>query len=134
MKKKLKNTKKYSYNWQPYNGYDKFEYDLVLKSGTIVENCFAETKGVFTSYSDYHEDMEFNEDEIAEIRFSANPKLDINQILTAKDVGIKPKPVISAKKYTVVNDEVKKLVFKIQRNDPCSCGSGKKYKNCCLKS
>jgi len=22
---------------------------------------------------------------------------------------------------------------KIGRNDPCSCGSGKKYKNCCLK-
>ena len=23
---------------------------------------------------------------------------------------------------------------KIGRNDPCPCGSGKKYKNCCLKS
>lgn len=23
---------------------------------------------------------------------------------------------------------------KIQRNDPCPCGSGKKYKNCCLDS
>ncbi|MBS0271843.1 MAG: SEC-C domain-containing protein [Proteobacteria bacterium] len=22
---------------------------------------------------------------------------------------------------------------KIGRNDPCSCGSGKKYKKCCLK-
>ncbi|CDZ81239.1 preprotein translocase subunit SecA [Candidatus Rubidus massiliensis] len=22
---------------------------------------------------------------------------------------------------------------KIGRNDPCSCGSGKKYKNCCLQ-
>ena len=22
---------------------------------------------------------------------------------------------------------------KIGRNDPCPCGSGKKYKNCCLK-
>lgn len=24
--------------------------------------------------------------------------------------------------------------YKIGRNDPCPCGSGKKYKNCCLKS
>jgi uncharacterized protein YecA (UPF0149 family) len=24
-------------------------------------------------------------------------------------------------------------VFKIGRNEPCPCGSGKKYKNCCLK-
>ena len=23
---------------------------------------------------------------------------------------------------------------KIGRNDPCPCGSGKKYKNCCLSS
>jgi uncharacterized protein YecA (UPF0149 family) len=23
---------------------------------------------------------------------------------------------------------------KIQRNDPCPCGSGKKYKNCCMNS
>ena len=22
---------------------------------------------------------------------------------------------------------------KIQRNDPCPCGSGKKYKQCCMK-
>ena len=24
--------------------------------------------------------------------------------------------------------------YKIGRNDPCPCGSGKKYKNCCLKT
>lgn len=24
--------------------------------------------------------------------------------------------------------------YKIGRNDPCPCGSGKKYKNCCLAS
>ena len=24
-------------------------------------------------------------------------------------------------------------MVKIGRNDPCSCGSGKKYKNCCMK-
>lgn len=24
------------------------------------------------------------------------------------------------------------MTQKIGRNDPCSCGSGKKYKNCCL--
>lgn len=26
-----------------------------------------------------------------------------------------------------------KRVKKIGRNDPCPCGSGKKYKNCCGK-
>lgn len=29
---------------------------------------------------------------------------------------------------TIVNE------IKIGRNDPCSCGSGKKYKNCCGKN
>ena len=29
--------------------------------------------------------------------------------------------------------EQKPYVRKIQRNDPCACGSGKKYKNCCEK-
>ena len=29
---------------------------------------------------------------------------------------------------TVVNNEPK-----VGRNDPCPCGSGKKYKNCCGK-
>ena len=24
--------------------------------------------------------------------------------------------------------------MKLSRNDPCSCGSGKKYKHCCLNS
>ncbi|OGX23349.1 MAG: hypothetical protein A3K54_00090 [Omnitrophica WOR_2 bacterium RBG_13_44_8] len=23
---------------------------------------------------------------------------------------------------------------KVQRNDPCPCGSGKKYKNCCIRA
>ena len=27
---------------------------------------------------------------------------------------------------------VKRTAEKIGRNDPCPCGSGKKYKNCCM--
>ena len=34
------------------------------------------------------------------------------------------------KKKSIIRDEKQKLV---RRNDPCSCGSGKKYKNCCAK-
>ena len=29
---------------------------------------------------------------------------------------------------------IKKLKVKIDRNDPCFCGSGKKYKKCCLEN
>jgi len=42
------------------------------------------------------------------------PKLEINKSATAPNVS----------------DNVKK---KIGRNDPCPCGSGKKYKKCCGK-
>lgn len=33
------------------------------------------------------------------------------------------------KTRTIIRENIKK----IGRNDPCPCGSGKKYKNCCLK-
>lgn len=44
--------------------------------------------------------------------------------------NLKPLPdkpfVYNAGEQTVVKEE------KIGRNDPCPCGSGKKYKKCCL--
>ena len=41
-----------------------------------------------------------------------------------------------AKAYMARPRHIKPLVkdAKIGRNDPCPCGSGKKYKNCCLAS
>ena len=41
-----------------------------------------------------------------------------------------------AKAYVARPRHIKPLVkdAKIGRNDPCPCGSGKKYKNCCLAS
>ena len=58
-------------------------------------------------------------------------------------VRIKPKEEIKREKVAVVTSEggagdktVKrqpaKSAKKVGRNDPCPCGSGKKYKNCCL--
>ncbi len=46
--------------------------------------------------------------------------------------------LISELEDTVQNDEVvQEQIYtsnvKVGRNDPCPCGSGKKYKNCCLK-
>jgi preprotein translocase subunit SecA len=31
-------------------------------------------------------------------------------------------------------EPIRNLVQKVGRNDPCPCGSGKKFKNCCAKS
>lgn len=32
-----------------------------------------------------------------------------------------------------MTDRISKKKMKIRRNDPCPCGSGKKFKNCCGK-
>lgn len=33
----------------------------------------------------------------------------------------------------ILNDPITRSTPKVGRNDPCPCGSGKKYKKCCLK-
>ncbi len=42
---------------------------------------------------------------------------------------VKKKTVISRAQGTVVHDSAR-----VGRNDPCPCGSGKKYKNCCMRN
>ena len=39
-----------------------------------------------------------------------------------------------AEQYARMHTTYKREHAKIGRNDPCPCGSGKKYKNCCLES
>ncbi len=41
------------------------------------------------------------------------------------------RPLLTNKKGKVINTKKK---IKIGRNDPCPCGSGKKYKKCCGKN
>lgn len=67
------------------------------------------------------------EDQQAKVGFSPrvlskierlNPETDLHRTLI--DAGLLP-----------VNDTVKQDSSKIGRNEPCGCGSGKKYKKCC---
>jgi preprotein translocase subunit SecA len=39
--------------------------------------------------------------------------------------------VLSRGEETTSQAPIKREVKKIGRNDPCTCGSGKKYKKCC---
>ena len=41
-------------------------------------------------------------------------------------------PEIDALKDIIIDNRIKKFKGKIGRNSLCSCGSGKKYKKCCL--
>ncbi len=57
------------------------------------------------------------------------PRAEIKRVQVAKPIqeGFEGKP--GAKKVTVKPQPVRSN--KVGRNDPCPCGSGKKYKNCC---
>jgi hypothetical protein len=65
---------KYSIEWQPYKGdYDKFEYDIKLKDGTVVTNCYPNADK-FHSISKEFNGKTFHADTIAEIRFTPEDK------------------------------------------------------------
>jgi SWIM/SEC-C metal-binding protein len=51
-------------------------------------------------------------------------------------VGVEPdKPEdITDIERAIVAREPARAATKIGRNDPCPCGSGKKYKNCCMRN
>ncbi len=52
-----------------------------------------------------------------------------NPLRAGLEGGVRKKPVVKARAAgTVVKDG-----GQVGRNDPCPCGSGKKYKNCCLR-
>lgn len=166
----MENTCNYSDEWQPYIGdYDKFEYDIRLKDGTIVENC-CPNAGKFNSISDEHDQMQFDEADVSFIRFSEKPRFGLNskvsqrpqhewldrQLKARESNPLYRESLIEAYKdyYSLlwtnmhsslppvpkwaIGKEVKpvrnsKIDPKIGRNEPCPCGSGKKYKDCCLK-
>jgi hypothetical protein len=156
----MKNTCNYSDEWQPYIGdYDKFEYDIKLKDGTIVENCYPNARK-FNSISDEHDQQDFPESKVVEIRFSERPRFGLNAGVSSRPqyewlerkrvetemtfefrnpYGIPwmlavdmhlPRAKRGRGKVVAVRTEPK-----ISRNDICpKCDSGKKYKHCCLSS
>jgi uncharacterized protein YecA (UPF0149 family) len=42
--------------------------------------------------------------------------------------------VIELHNDRLLNPDLKRRTEKVGRNDPCPCGSGKKYKTCCLQA
>ncbi|MCQ2532669.1 MAG: preprotein translocase subunit SecA [Saccharofermentans sp.] len=74
-------------------------------------------------------------------RFSAEQKIETKQIATNIQEGHAPS-VIPTQATQVpgstnqgpTSQPVKRDSSKVGRNDPCPCGSGKKYKNCCGKA
>jgi len=70
-----------------------------------------------------------NEPRVSNVRIT-NTRLDTSAIDTITPVGESaPNKTSDSKPQPIVNNGPK-----VGRNDPCPCGSGKKYKNCCGKN
>lgn len=72
----------------------------------------------------------------------ANKVMDNNVEETNTENGMMSEEMLSAITGSITPSQLKYLRrakprikdYKVQRNDPCPCGSGKKYKHCCLES
>lgn len=164
----IEKTELYSDEWEPYQGeYWKREYDIKLKDGTIVENCYPNA-GKFNSISEQHDQQQFEEDQVIEIRFSDKPRYMLDNPFSSKVpdedyvksiekqieetrasasdlhgyasmfnafndmayIGDMTPPHKRARKIRGRHVPVR-TEPKIGRNEPCPCGSGKKFKKCC---
>lgn len=73
------------------------------------------------------EDMIMNETASTSESYT-NPDISA-QVVDSSNVANLNKFIAPRKTRTIIREHKEK----IGRNDPCPCGSGKKYKNCCLK-
>lgn len=71
---------RYNDKWTDYDhsyGYDKQEYDIELKNGKCIFNCYPNA-GVFTSYNE-NTRGEYKESDVSKIRLSKDEMLWINE-------------------------------------------------------
>lgn len=66
-------------------------------------------------------------------RHEAAPRIEAQQVQLSKEQESQAKAVADSDSPVRV-DPIRKIQNRVGRNDPCPCGSGKKYKNCCLKN
>jgi len=66
-------------------------------------------------------------------RHEEAPRIQAQQVQLTKEQEIQAKAVAASDEPVRV-DPIRKIQNRVGRNDPCPCGSGKKYKNCCLKN
>jgi preprotein translocase subunit SecA len=55
------------------------------------------------------------------------------QAESAGEMARQQRAAIDASRGEVVIETIRNRGQRVGRNDPCPCGSGKKYKNCCMR-
>lgn len=78
----------------------------------------------------FHDLMERIKEEVVDILFKIqiSAESQVNEMRKAEQDGL----TFSHSDGSSIKEPVKRSSKKIKRNDPCPCGSGKKYKKCCL--
>ncbi|MBN8601158.1 MAG: SEC-C domain-containing protein [Planctomycetes bacterium] len=66
-------------------------------------------------------------------RHEEAPRIQAQQVQLSKEQEVQAKAIADSDEPVRV-DPIRKIQSRVGRNDPCPCGSGKKYKNCCLKN
>lgn len=144
--------------WLPYTEYEKAECDVKLSDGSVVLHCWPKA-GKFTSLCGTH-NCSIPEEEVVAIRYRHYYAEDLceghcNQDLPEawldkESVGGTPDGFHTGSAqyvdFKIVNpykdwyyprpryrqDPITRETPKIGRNEACPCGSGKKFKKCCL--
>jgi len=97
-------------------------HELFLK----IKNNLDNVKDVETKLEKLKEETSNIKEDTVRLMFSVRIETPMEREQVAKVTG-------TNKDDTAVNEPKKRAEKKVQRNDPCPCGSGKKYKQCCGK-
>ncbi|MDY0124192.1 preprotein translocase subunit SecA [Sulfurimonas sp.] len=91
-------------------------------------------KESFNLFTELISDIKFNTIKTLHvIRFRVeDPEEEAKRV--AQKMDMERKIAEAARQFNLYNEEEQGSEKKISRNDPCPCGSGKKYKQCCGKS
>ncbi|HYF82212.1 MAG TPA: SEC-C metal-binding domain-containing protein [Clostridia bacterium] len=140
--------------WEDYFTMEESIYEKLLSNPTeIVEGTLKDLADkfetdimLFTGFLDGINDSLVNEMKMEELEESSNVKLEIDfEKLYYNMLAAKAEWLYSLPQWdSILAPEKRKAITKEQRlsgtvikavepgrNDPCSCGSGKKYKKCC---
>ncbi|MFC1453855.1 peptide deformylase [Verrucomicrobiota bacterium] len=91
---------------------------ITIENNVIVDDKFEPYETIYYYPLTKQEEIYIGDDKL--VCIAVQHELDHFNGKVLPEYGVKNIPIVNTK-------------AKIGRNDPCSCGSGKKYKRCCLK-
>ena len=102
------------------------EYKMAINLNSNAVEAYASLSGIYARKGDYLKAYQFMQDCVK--------KMDQATFYRTADKASFESAVLHQLNfyYQEVKDRIKEPKVKVGRNDPCSCGSGKKYKKCCL--